>query len=134
MLETGLDEPREMSAPSSNALAVLPSERKSSAADLYPTSSEWHNSSHRPESPALKRACRIALLETSGLLTANDVYERILRRGSFMFANPEFGKSEIVRELTALVEEGRARLFRVGFDCRWQRIQPPEEAEKPTQK
>ena len=45
MLETGLDEPREMSAPSSNALAVLPSERKRSAADLYPTSSEWHNSS-----------------------------------------------------------------------------------------
>ena len=131
MFESTLDEDPELSA-SSNALAARTSEQKRSTANLYANSSKWHTRRRRRENPELKRACRIALLEASGLLSVNDVYERILRRGSFMFANPEFEKSKIVGELTALVEEGSARLFRVGFDCRWQRIQPPEETGKPT--
>jgi len=126
MFEPTLDEDPELSV-SSDALGALTSERKRATANLYANASKSQTRRRRRENPELKRACRIALLEASGSLSVNDVYERILRRGSFMFANPEFGKSKIVSELTALVEEGSARLFSVGFDCRWQRIHSPEE-------
>ncbi|HEY6764130.1 MAG TPA: hypothetical protein VI386_05115 [Candidatus Sulfotelmatobacter sp.] len=69
----------------------------------------------------LRRACRIALLETLGPLSEREVYTRIIRRGSFSFSSPSFARRAIRQELYALLETGEAVCLANECDRRWQR-------------
>jgi hypothetical protein len=70
----------------------------------------------------LRRACRIALLETPEGLTEQDIHARIVRRGSFSFINAEFAQPAIFQELAVMSKQGEVRCFENGSDRRWQRI------------
>jgi len=74
------------------------------------------------ESPRLRRACRIALLETDEPLSENEIYARILRRGSFSFANADSVCPAILRELTGMAKIGEVRCFASGSNKTWQQM------------
>ncbi len=80
--------------------------------------------------PDLRRACRIALLETCEAVSRQEVYERIVRRGSFCFANTQIAASLIIEELNTLTECGELRCVEGSSGLLWQRVSPaPEPAE-----
>jgi predicted nucleic acid-binding protein len=70
----------------------------------------------------LRRACRIALMETSEAVSRQEVYERIVRRGSFSFADTQIAASSILKELNALTERGELRCFEGSSGLLWQRV------------
>jgi len=74
----------------------------------------------------LKRACRIALLETDQPLSETEIYARIVRRGSFAFEEDEVAHAAIARELQAMAKAGEIYLGEDGNGdaavSRWQRI------------
>lgn len=78
----------------------------------------------RSLNPDLCRACRIALMETLEPASPEDVYRRIVRRGSFRFATPESARSSIVRELHALYDGGELERIEGSRATLWQRIIP----------
>jgi hypothetical protein len=80
----------------------------------------------------LKRACRIALMEAQQAASSQEIYSRVLRRGSFSFANFEYGLSSIVWALSILVEDGEAYCFRGMPEWRWQRTTRSEEPSSET--
>jgi hypothetical protein len=67
----------------------------------------------------LRRACRIALLESFEMMSGKEVYSRIVRRGSFLFTKSESANSAVVRELNCLVREGAAHSLKNGNECSW---------------
>jgi hypothetical protein len=68
----------------------------------------------------LCRACRIALMEADEAATAQEIYRRIVRRGSFTFSNPDCAVLAIARNLQAMSKEGET--FPVsGPPPRWRR-------------
>ena len=83
----------------------------------------------RRENPALSRACRIALLEHSEFMSENEIYSRIVRRGSFTFPNPRLAAVSLGYELNLLCEHRQARFIEIGNERRWQRVIPTEESE-----
>lgn len=72
----------------------------------------------------LRRACRIALMEISHPICDEEIYRRVVRRGSFCFADPESAARAIALELSAMVEIGEIRLVPGPFKRLWQRIPP----------
>jgi hypothetical protein len=54
----------------------------------------------------LRRACRIALMETDEALSVEEIYSRIVLRGSFPFNNRDHATEAIIRALGALAKEG----------------------------
>jgi hypothetical protein len=70
----------------------------------------------------LRRACRIALLEADEPLSEQEIYERILRRGSFSFASADLACPAVLQELTAMAETGEIHCFRSGSNKRWRQI------------
>lgn len=89
-----------------------------------------HRGRHkRRKNPALSRACRIALLEHAEFMSENEVYSRIVRRGSFTFANTHLPAGAVVYELNLLCEHKQARFIEIGNERRWQRITPTNESE-----
>jgi hypothetical protein len=73
------------------------------------------------QNPALSRACRIALLENSAFMSENEIYSRIVRRGSFTFTNARMAPVALANELNTLIERGLARCIEMGNERRWQR-------------
>jgi hypothetical protein len=72
--------------------------------------------------PALKRACRIALLEGEPAASVKEIYSRIVRRGSFQFDSPRLAHPVVARALNIMCEEGEIRCFRNDTLWRWQRL------------
>jgi len=70
----------------------------------------------------LRRACRIAMLESQEGLTKDEVLARIVRRGSYQFANVASANNAIRRELNALVEEGELDCEACDVGWKWKRI------------
>jgi hypothetical protein len=70
----------------------------------------------------LRRACRIALLETTEPVSLDEIYARILRRGSFFFASADVAAWAIGKELNAMATEGEIRRVAATSKPRWQRI------------
>ncbi|HZR55546.1 MAG TPA: hypothetical protein VFA74_01630 [Terriglobales bacterium] len=73
----------------------------------------------------LKRACRIALMESEGPVSTSELYKRILRRDSCDlsgYANPV---AILTATLTSLALQGEAQLIRYGNSSYWQRILLP---------
>jgi hypothetical protein len=64
----------------------------------------------RPPRVRLERACRIALMEGEGPVSAEAIYERVLRRGSLGFLGYKRPFSVIAAAMSALCKEGEARM------------------------
>jgi hypothetical protein len=91
---------------------------------------EWQslarvNASH--SHPALRRACRIALLEGQEAASVTEIYSRIVRRGSFPFDSVRLAHPLLARTLNIMTEEGEITCFKGVTPCRWQRIYPSAE-------
>jgi hypothetical protein len=71
---------------------------------------------------SLQRACRIALMEAGTAASAEEIYARIVRRGSFSLANMECATRALVQVLNDMAEEGEVRLLKCGACPRWERL------------
>ncbi len=76
--------------------------------------------------PALRRACRIALLEGQAAVSVKEIYSRIVRRGSFPFDSLRLAHPLVAWVLSIMTEEGEIRCFKNVTPWRWQRIIRPE--------
>ena len=76
--------------------------------------------------PALRRACRIALLEGQAAASVTEIYSRIVRRGSFLFDSLRLAHPLVAWALNIMTEEGEIRCFKNVTPWRWQRIIRPE--------
>src|ERR1700723_2166651 len=74
----------------------------------------------------LRRACRIAVMETDEAASAEDILPRILRRGSFPFKNPEYAAVAIARTLDIMAKEGEVFSLDNGPHRRWKRTSSEE--------
>jgi hypothetical protein len=73
----------------------------------------------------LQRACRIALLEAETPLSLEEIFARIVRRGSFSFVNPERANPVLLQVLNAMAECGEVHLLESA--PRWGRTTPLQE-------
>jgi hypothetical protein len=71
--------------------------------------------------PGLSRACRIALME-SGTASLEEIRARILRRGSFSFADFRLANEAITRTLNVMTDDGEICRLEIGSQWVWQRI------------
>ncbi len=78
----------------------------------------------RTENPELRRACRIALMETTAAVSDDEVHARIVRRGSFRFASAAFAAQAIAHELTLMADQGEVRIVSHPSKRLWRRIYP----------
>jgi hypothetical protein len=76
--------------------------------------------------PALRRACRIALLEGQAAAPVKEIYSRIVRRGSFPFDSLGLAHPLVAWALNIMTEEEEIRCFKNFTPWRWQRIIRPE--------
>src|SRR5580704_2625299 len=67
----------------------------------------------------LRRACRIAVMETDEAASAEDIRSRILRRGSFPFINLEYAAVAIAQTLDMMAKEGEVCSLDYGPHPRW---------------
>jgi len=72
--------------------------------------------------PSLQRACRIALLEGEGPLSMEEICTRIVRRGSFLFANPAGANAALLRVLNAMAQCGEVHLIESARGWSWERV------------
>ncbi|HEY1677834.1 MAG TPA: hypothetical protein VGG04_09020 [Candidatus Sulfotelmatobacter sp.] len=79
-----------------------------------------HSGEPRGES-ALRRAIRIAVLETPDVVSDNEIYLRIVRRGSFSFPDYESAAPAIEKELENMTEQGELRRVESATKSGWQR-------------
>ena len=70
----------------------------------------------------LRRACRIALMEGTGAASLEEIYSRIMRRGSFVFSSYEFATPALVQALQAMTVEGEVCSLKDGPQQRWERV------------
>jgi hypothetical protein len=75
---------------------------------------------------ALRRACRIALLEGQAAASVKEIYSRIVRRGSFPLDSLQLAHPLVAWALNSMTEEGEIRCFKNITPWRWQRIIRPE--------
>ena len=75
---------------------------------------------------ALRRACRIALLESQAAASVKEICSRIMRRGSFPFDSLRLAHPLVAWALNIMTEEGEIRCFKNVTPWRWQRIIRPE--------
>jgi hypothetical protein len=78
----------------------------------------------------LQRACRIALMEAEAAASLEEIYERIVRRGSFSFNGIGSPGPALERMLNAMAETGEIRSLGSGETGRWQRILQAKEVER----
>lgn len=76
---------------------------------------------------SLRRACRIALLETEEAIPAKEIRARIVRRGSYAFMEPNCAVTSILAELNRMAKDGEVCYSGADHDCRWQRMSRTDE-------
>lgn len=74
----------------------------------------------------LRRACRIALLEGERSGTAEDIYARIVRRGSLPTTDQQRGVASILAALSLMATDAEVRGVGAGSHKIWQLSPPPE--------
>ena len=77
---------------------------------------------HDNQNADLRRACRIALLETANAISDSELLARIIRRGSFCFSDPDLAVPAIDQELTAMAEQGEVQAINSSSQRLWRRI------------
>ena len=75
---------------------------------------------HESESSALRRACRIALMESDGAECCTQIQQRICRRQSLTFKNDSNSMQEVTSELNRMVADGEAIVVLAGDAHHWQ--------------
>jgi hypothetical protein len=70
----------------------------------------------------LIRACRIALIESEGTASVNEIYSRIVRRGSFSFLSFEFAAPMLLHALHVMTVQGEIRCVKDGPHQCWNRV------------
>jgi hypothetical protein len=78
------------------------------------------NTSRESESSALRRACRIALMESDAAECCVQILQRITRRESVSFKNHGDPTQEIISELNRMVAHSEAITFGAGDAQLWQ--------------
>lgn len=61
-------------------------------------------------------------MEAETAASLEEIYSRIVRRGSFSFVNIEGASPVLVRVLCHMVQDGEVRLLKSGPRSRWERI------------
>jgi hypothetical protein len=74
------------------------------------------------KSGSLRRACRIAIFEAGGVASLEDIYSRIVRRGSFTFPNPTFARAELLKILHAMVHAKEICRIDHGLQISWSNL------------
>jgi hypothetical protein len=77
----------------------------------------------------LMRACRIALMEAGGAASPDEIRTRIVRRGSFSFADSGSADAAIIRTLNTLTDGGEIQRLEDGPQSLWQRVAPEQESD-----
>ncbi len=77
---------------------------------------------------SLRRACRIALLETEEAIPAKEIRARIVRRGSFVFMDLNCAVTSILAELNRMAEDGEVCYSGADRHRRWQRVSRTDES------
>jgi hypothetical protein len=85
---------------------------------------------HNNQNPDLRRACRIALLETANAVSDSELLARITRRGSFCFADTDLALLAIDQELTAMAEQGEILAINSSSQRLWQRISSAHDSQQ----
>ncbi len=70
----------------------------------------------------MRRACRIALLETDEPATVDEIYSRIAQRESFSFANAYQATAAIRQTLNLMTAQGEALIVDTNPRPRWKRV------------
>jgi hypothetical protein len=70
----------------------------------------------------VRRACRIALMETDEAVTVEEIYLRIAQRGSFHFDNVYQAAVTIRQTLHLMTQQGEALVVDTNPRPRWKRI------------
>jgi len=78
----------------------------------------------RSKDPAISRACRIALLETAEPVSIEEIYFRVMRRGSYRFPNDNAALQSIADELNVMRDQGEVRELEHLSKRHWQRVTP----------
>lgn len=73
----------------------------------------------------MRRACRIALMETEEAASVDEIYSRIAQRGSFHFDNIYHPAAAIRQTLESMTEEGEVLVVDRHFCPRWKRTSHP---------
>jgi hypothetical protein len=97
-------------------LVERPVAKRKAPVRIQPTKQQRYQSN-----PSLRRACRIALLETEEAIPSTEIRARIVRRGSFVFTELESATRSILAELNGMAEDGEACFSGRGHDSRWRR-------------
>ena len=71
-------------------------------------------------------------METETAISLEEIYARIVRRGSFSFVSLRRASPALVRVLSAMAEEGEVRLLKNGPRWRWERIALVDEIQIPS--
>ena len=79
-------------------------------------------------SAVLKRACRIALLDAGGAASTEEIQQRIVRRGSFSFADARSASTAILKTLESMTDDGELFCTDSGQHLLWQRTVPAQDA------
>jgi hypothetical protein len=69
----------------------------------------------------LTRACRIALMEGEGTASTDEIRWRIIRRGSFSFADSRVAEMSILQTLQVMSDGGEVRQVHNNSESLWQR-------------
>jgi hypothetical protein len=109
-----------------SASVALPQPASGASADQNAPASEYSEVALR-SNPALRRACRIALLETCDGLSEEEMLVRITRRGSYTFSDPYSAKIEIANELNAMSQAGQVEQLKCSSGSKWKRVEPASE-------
>jgi hypothetical protein len=123
-LHTAVNALEEFAAHTRSSTAAIPLGTMKEKPSLPEMSTPNSTESMNDASPRLRRACRIALLETDKPLSEQEIYARIIRRGSFSFVNADSAFPAILRELTGMAEVGEVRCFPSGSGSNktWQQM------------
>jgi len=89
---------------------------------LYSRDTSRRRRTARTENTELRRACRIALMETDNSVSNEEVHARIVRRGSFFFADAESPAFMIAEQLSAMAEDGEICRVTEKSKSLWQRL------------
>jgi hypothetical protein len=115
----------EQSVGKSLRMVEPPLVRKRVAARIHRSKQEWDK-----QNSSLRRACRIALLETEEAVPAKEIQARIARRGSFTFTQPNSAVPSLLTELKRMAEDGEVGFSRAGHDYLWQRAPWTDESQE----
>jgi hypothetical protein len=83
-------------------------------------SSTGENALRESGSSALRRACRIALMECDQAECGTQIQQRIARRGSISFKDRRDSLQEVITELNRMAADGEAVTFGIHDAQQWQ--------------